>query len=107
MGKFLIGFALGMGLGIGLTLLLTPEPGHVNREKLRAKTDRFAGGEGSPLGDLGNKISAQRSRLEEAIEVGRSASAEQQKALWNQLNLTPPSPESGSEGQPLPPARIG
>lgn len=90
MGKFLLGFALGMGLGVGLTLLLAPEPGHVNRERLRAKTDHFAAGESSPLGEVSSAVGQQRNRLEAAVEAGRQASATRQQQLWSALHLTPP-----------------
>jgi gas vesicle protein len=90
MGKFLLGFAIGLGVGVGMTLLLTPEPGAVNRERLRAQTEKFAAGEETPLGTVTHKVEEQQSRFERAIEAGRRASAERQAQLWTQLNLTPP-----------------
>lgn len=90
MGRFLLGFALGLGVGAGLAILLTPEPGAVNRERLRAKTEQYAAGEETPIGTLALKAEEQRNRFQQAIEAGRRASAERQAQLWAQLNLTPP-----------------
>jgi gas vesicle protein len=90
MGKFLLGFALGMGVGAGLAILLTPESGQVNRERLRAKTEQYAAGEETPIGTLTIKVEEQRNVFQRAIEAGRRASAERQAELWAQLNLTPP-----------------
>ncbi len=90
MGKFLLGFALGLGVGAAMGMLLTPQPGSENREWLRAKTDDYAGGDETPLGTVAGAVREQRSRLEEAIEAGRRASATRQAALWQQLDLNPP-----------------
>jgi hypothetical protein len=94
MGKFLLGFVLGIGIGAGIASLLTPEPGHVARERLRVQTDRYAGGDDSPLGTVRSMVDRQRNRLEEAVEAGRQASAETQAQLWAELKLSPQTPKS-------------
>lgn len=101
MVRFLLGFLLGLGLGAGVAMLLTPEPGRVARERLRLKADRYAGGEETPAGTVRGKVEEQRSRLEEAVEAGRRASAERQAELWAQLHLTPPS--EGTSAAPTTP----
>lgn len=90
MGKFLLGFALGMGVGAGIAVLLTPTPGAVNREKLRARTDLYASGDEGPVGTVVNKVEKQKNRIQQAIEAGRQASAQRQAELWQKLDLSPP-----------------
>lgn len=90
MGRFLLGFALGLSIGAGLALLLSPEPGHVNREKLRKQTDDYASGEETLMGSVRKKIGVQQHRFELALEAGRLASEKRQEQLWSQLKLTPP-----------------
>lgn len=90
MGRFLLGFALGVGIGAGLALILSPDPGHVNREKLRKRTDEYASGEETLLGTVRAKIGAQQHRFELAFEAGRLAREKRQEQLWAQLKLTPP-----------------
>lgn len=103
MGKFLVGFTLGLGLGAGLAMLLSPEPAPVLRERLRLTTDRYAGGDDSPLGTVRGVVEGQRNRLDAAIAAGRRARAETQAELWTKLNLVPP----GDDQATLPPDSSG
>ncbi len=103
MGRFLLGFALGLSIGAGLALLLSPEPGNVNREKLRKRTDEYASGEETLMGSLRNQIGAQQHRFELALEAGRLASEKRQEQLWSQLKLTPPEKQAADlEALPAP-----
>jgi gas vesicle protein len=90
MARFLLAFVLGLSIGAAIALLLSPEPGNVNREKLRKRTDEYASGEETLMGTLLKKIDGQRHRFELALEVGRLASEKRQEQLWSQLKLTPP-----------------
>lgn len=92
--RMMIGFVLGAAVGAGAALLLTPQDGAGNREWLRRKTDKLAAGESLPSGivrKVRNAVAVQRARIDRAIEVGREATERQEKLLWAQLKLTPPS----------------
>ena len=90
MDKFIIGFALGLALGAAAVILLAPSPETEARARLRVRTERFASGEETPVGAVKGFADSQRSKLEDAIEAGRRASAQRQRELWAELNLPPP-----------------
>lgn len=90
MVRFLSGFILGFGLGMAIAILFGDESGEATRESLRMQTANLASGNDTLIGSMQSEVDNQRRRFDEAIEVGRRVSAERQKVLWAQLNLTPP-----------------
>ncbi|MCB0079054.1 MAG: YtxH domain-containing protein [Anaerolineales bacterium] len=88
--KFGIGLLVGLGVGAAVALLMAPESGDVNRERVRVKADSLAATNEGPLGFAANTVKEQSNRLSAAIEAGRRASAQRQAELWSELELTPP-----------------
>lgn len=92
MDKFIIGFALGLTIGAAAVLLLAPD--RDPRARWRVQTDQFASGDETPVGAARIYAEKGRNKLEEAIAVGREASAAKQRELWAELKLDPPPPDA-------------